>query len=88
VPTVDGVRRVRPQRLRITPAVGDVQQALGVPDQSMTDFRGGQHLTWLGTRHQLEAAFDKEHLYAVTLTDRQTGHGMTVYESSAHYRPF
>jgi hypothetical protein len=88
VPTVEGVRRVRPQRLRITPAVGDVQQALGAPDRSMTDFRGGQHLIWLGTRHQLEASFAKGRLYAVTLTDLQTGHGITVYESSAQYRPF
>jgi len=88
VPTVEGVRRVRPQRLRITPAVGDVQLTLGAPDQRLTDFRGGQHLTWLGTRHKLEASFDKGRLYAVTLTDLQTGHGMTVYESSAHYRPF
>ena len=88
VPTVEGVRRVRPQRLRITPAVGEVQQALGAPDRSMTDFRGGQHLIWIGTRHQLEASFAKGRLFAVTLTDRQTGHGMTVYESSAQYRPF
>jgi len=88
VPTVEGVRRVRPQRLRITPAAGDVQQALGAPDQSMTDFRGGQHLIWIGTRHKLEASFDKGRLYAVTLTDLQTGHGMTVYESSAQYHPF
>jgi hypothetical protein len=88
VPTGEGVRRVRPQRLRITPAVGEVQQALGAPDRSMTDFRAGQHLIWLGTRHQLEASFDKGRLYAVTLTDLQTGHGITVYESSAQYRPF
>ncbi|MCJ7504344.1 MAG: hypothetical protein MUP80_14980 [Acidobacteriia bacterium] len=88
VSTVEGARRVRPQRLRITPAVGDVQQALGAPDRSMTDFRGGQHLTWLGTRHQLEASFAKGRLYAVTLTDLQTGHGITVYESSAQFRPF
>jgi hypothetical protein len=88
VPTVEGVRRVRPQRLRVTPAVGEVQQALGAPERSMTDFRGGQHLTWIGTRHQLEASFAKGRLYAVTLTDLQTGHGSTVYESSAQYRPF
>ena len=88
VPTVEGARRVHPQRLRITPAVGDVQQALGAPDQSMTDFQGGQHLIWIGTRHKLDASFDKGRLYAVTLTDLQTGHGMTVYESSAQYHPF
>jgi hypothetical protein len=88
VSTVEGVRRVRPQTLRITPPVGDVQQALGAPDESMTDFRGGQHLIWLGTQRKLEASFDKGRLYAVTLTDLQTGHGMTVYESRAQYRPF
>ncbi|MGD0922537.1 MAG: hypothetical protein ABSA70_12350 [Terriglobia bacterium] len=88
VPTVDGLRRVHPQRLRITPAVGDVQQELGAPDQSMTDSQGGQHLIWIGTRHKLDASFDKGRLYAVTLTNLQTGHGMTVYESSAQYHPF
>ena len=88
VSTVEGVRRVRPRTLRITPPVGDVQQALGAPDQSMTDFCGGQHLIWLGTQRKLEASFDKGRLYAVTLTDLQTGHGMTVYESSAKYHPF
>jgi hypothetical protein len=88
MPTAEGVRRVRPQRLRLTPAVGDVQQALGAPDRSMTDSQGGQHLTWLGTRHQLEASFDKGRLYAVTLTNLQTGHGITVYESRAQFRPF
>ncbi|MBZ5544731.1 MAG: hypothetical protein LAO07_13800 [Acidobacteriia bacterium] len=88
VSTVEGLKRVRPRILRITPAVGDVQEALGAPDESMTDFSGGQHLTWIGTRHQLEAAFDKGRLYAVTLTDLQTGHGMTVYESRVRYHPF
>ena len=88
VPTVEGVRRVHPQRLRVTPAVGDVQQGLGAPDQSMTDAQGGQHLTWLGTRHKLNASFSKGRLYAVTLTDLQTGYGFTVYESAAQYHPF
>lgn len=88
VSTVEGTKRVRPKVLRITPAVGDVQQALGAPDESMTDFRGGQHLIWYGTKHKLEAAFDRGRLYAVTLTDLQTGHGMTVYESRSQYHPF
>jgi hypothetical protein len=88
VSTVEGVKRVRPQVLRITPAVADVEQALGAPDESMSDFRGGQHLVWYGTEHKLEAAFDTGRLYAVTLTDLQTGHGMTVYESRARYHPF
>jgi hypothetical protein len=88
VSTLEGVKRVRPKVLRITPAVADVEQALGAADESMTDFRGGQHLIWYGTKHKLEAAFDKGRLYAVTLTDLQTGHGMTVYESRAQYHPF
>jgi len=88
VPTADGLRRVHPQRLRIMPAVGDVQQELGAPDQSMTDAQGGQHLIWIGTRHKLNASFNKGRLYAVTLTNLQTGHGMTVYESAAQYHPF
>jgi hypothetical protein len=87
VPTVDGVRRVHPQRLRFLPAVGDVQEELGAPDQSMTDAQGGQHLIWIGTRHKLNASFNKGRLYAVTLSDLQTGHGMTVYESAAQYHP-
>jgi hypothetical protein len=88
VSTAEGIRRVRPKVLRITPAAGDVQQALGAPDESMTDFRGGQHLIWYGNKHRLEAAFDCGRLYAVTLTDLQTGHGVTVYESRAQYHPF
>jgi hypothetical protein len=50
VSTAEGVRRVRPKVLRITPAAGDVRQALGAPDESMTDFRGGQHLIWYGNK--------------------------------------
>jgi hypothetical protein len=88
VSTLEGVKRVHPQVLRITPPVGDVEEALGAPDESMTDFRGGQHLIWYSNKHKFEAAFDKGQLYAVTLTDLQTGHGMTVYESRARYHPF
>jgi hypothetical protein len=88
VSTLEGVKRVRPQVLRITPAVADAEEALGAPDESMTDFRGGQHLIWYGNKHKLEAAFDKGRLYAVTLTNLQTGHGMTVYESRIQYHPF
>lgn len=76
------------KRLRITPSVDEVQQALGAPQQSMTDFRGGQHLTWMGTRHRLEVSFDKGRLYALTFTELATGHGMTVYRSSAQFHPF
>ena len=87
-PATQGETRGRPQRLRITPPVEEVQQQLGAPDTNMTDFRGGQHLTWIGTRHKLEASFDKGRLYALTLTDLQTGHGMQVFESSAQWRAF
>ncbi len=84
----DGEASARARRLRITPSVSEVQQALGAPDQTMTDFRGGQHLTWIGTRHKLEVSFDKGRLYALMLSDLATGHGMTVYESSVQYRQF
>jgi hypothetical protein len=77
-----------PQRLRVTPPVREVQEALGAPDQSMTDFRGGQHLTWIGTNHKLEASFNKGRLYALTLVDLRSGHGATVFESSSQWRPF
>jgi hypothetical protein len=88
VSTLEGVKHVHPKVLRITPAVPDVQASLGAPDESMIDFRGGQHLVWHGNKHKLEAAFDKGRLYAVTLTDLMTGHGMTVYESRLQYHPF
>lgn len=87
-PATPGSTRQRPQRLRFTPPVDEVQQALGAPDTNMTDFRGGQHLTWVGTRHSLELSFDKGWLYALTLTDRQSGHGMTVYQSAVQWRAF
>jgi hypothetical protein len=76
------------RRLKITPAVGDVEQTLGLPDARMTDFRGGQHLTWTGTAHKLEASFNKGSLYAITWTDLGSGHGETVQEWSAQYRKF
>lgn len=78
----------RPQRLRLTPEVAEVEQELGVPQQTMTDFRGGQHLTWIGTRHKLEASFNKGRLYALTITDLKTGRGQQIFESSAQWRAF
>ncbi len=77
-----------PERLRATPQVGDVEQELGAPQQYMNDFMGGQHLTWIGTRHKLVASFTKGQLYALTLTNLKTGHGMQVFESSAQWRAF
>ena len=87
-PAKDGEASARAQRLRFTPSVSEVEQALGAPDQTMTDFRGGHHLTWIGTRHKLDVSFDKGRLYALTLSDLATGHGMTVYGSSVQYRQF
>jgi hypothetical protein len=78
----------RPQRLRLTPEVAEVERQLGAPEQTMTDFRGGQHLTWIGTRLKLEASFNKGQLYALTITDLKTGHGEQVFESSALWRAF
>lgn len=78
----------RPEHLRVTPQVGDVEQELGAPQESLNDFMGGQHLTWTGSRHKLVASFHKGRLYALTLTDLKTGHGMQVYESSAQWRTF
>ena len=88
LPPAPGQTRPRPQRLRLTPPVEEVEPALGAPGTSMTDFRGGLHLTWVGTRHSLELSFDKGRLYALTLTDLATGRGMTVYENPALWRTF
>ena len=88
VPPATGERPARPQRLRLLPPVEEVQQALGAPATSMTDFRGGQHLTWIGTRQSLEISFDQGRLYALTLTDLKSGHGVTIYESPALWRQF
>ncbi|MGE5327199.1 MAG: hypothetical protein ACM3NO_09190 [Deltaproteobacteria bacterium] len=77
-----------PQRLRVTPQVHDVELELGAPQESMNDALGGQHLTWIGTRHKLMGSFDKGKLYAVSVTDMKTGHGRQIFESSAQFRPF
>ena len=82
------VGETHPQSLRSTPSVDEVQQALGAPDTSTTDFAGGLHLTWIGTGHTLEASFNHGQLYCLSLKDRSTGHGSNVYESSANWQPF
>lgn len=87
-PSAKGEKRAQPQRLRLAASVEDVERALGAPDANMTDFRGGQHLTWTGTRHKLEASFNKGTLYALTFTDLSSGHGTMVFESSAQWREF
>ena len=88
LPGTGGKARVHPQRLNNTPAVDEVVEALGVPDQRTTDFRGGLHMTWTGTAHSLEAAFDHGRLYCLRHEDLRTGHGALVFESTAGWRPF
>ncbi len=83
-----GVGATHPQSLRSTPSVDEVQQAIGAPDTSTTDFAGGLHLTWTGTGHTLEASFSHGQLYCLSLKDSKTGHGANVYESSANWQPF
>jgi len=75
------VVRRHPQRLRAAPPITEVEAALGAPDTSATDFRGGQHLTWIGTAHQLQAAFNQGRLYCLAREDRSTGYGVMVFES-------
>ena len=87
-PTTEGKTRAHPQRLRRTPQVGEVEQALGLPDRRTTDFRGGLHLNWTGTEHQLEASFDRGRLYCLQLENLRTGHGALVFESSFGWHPF
>ncbi|MEJ2009017.1 MAG: hypothetical protein P8Z30_12825 [Acidobacteriota bacterium] len=70
------------QTLRSTPSMQDVEQALGAPDTSTTDFRGGLHLTWIGVRHNLEAGFDRGRLYSLVLTNRRTGQSVTASSSA------
>jgi hypothetical protein len=77
-----------PKRLRDQPEVQEVERELGAPDQTMSGYRGAQHLTWIGTRHKLRASFNKGQLYALTITNLETGHGETVYETSAYWRAF
>jgi len=88
LPGTGGKVRVHPQRLIRLPAVDEVVQALGLPDQRTTDFRGGLHMTWAGTAHSLEAAFDRGRLYCLRRADLRTGHGTLVFESTVAWQPF
>jgi hypothetical protein len=78
----------RPQRLRRTPALHEVEQTLGAPAARSTDIRGGLHVTWSGTSYLLEGSFENDRLYCLTLTDRRTGHGASVFESSSSWHLF
>jgi len=86
VPGTEG--RVHPQKLDRTPTVDEFVQELGLPNQRTTDFRGALHITWTGTAHSLEAAFDHGRLYCLRYEDLRTGHGALVFESSSAWRPF
>ena len=81
----DGETLSHAQKLLRQESVDEVQQTLGAPTAERADINGGQHLTWTGTRHQLEAAFDKGVLYNVMYRDVRTGHGVTVFESAAYF---
>lgn len=76
------------RRLIHQPDVSEVQGRLGAPDQSMPDFAGAQHLTWIGKEHKLLASFNKGQLYALTISDLAGAHGERVYETSAQYQKF
>ena len=77
-----------PWRLRTTFTSEAAESSLGVPNTCAVDFRGGQHLTWLGTSHKLEAAFDAGRLFCLTWEDLNTHHGEQVYNSEDQWRPY
>ncbi|MGA8184499.1 MAG: hypothetical protein WB819_12745 [Terriglobia bacterium] len=83
-----GVGQTHPQSLRSTPDVADVQQTLGAADTSTTDFAGGLHLGWIGTKHTLEASFNHGELYALSFKNNDTGHGVNVFKSSEQFQAF
>lgn len=84
----DGETLLHAQKLRRTPSLGEVQQALGAPGSEFTDFRQGQHLIWTGTTHSLEVVFNEGTLSIVRFENLRTGHGVVVYASGAYWRSF
>jgi hypothetical protein len=86
-PGTGGEKR-HPEKLRRTPSVEEVEQALGAPDERVTDFRGGLHLTWMSERLKLEASFNQDRLYCLRTENRRTGHGELVFESSWSWQAF
>ena len=88
LPGTGGKAGVHPQRLSRTPGVEEVVQTLGLPDRNTADFRGGLHLTWMGTAHSLEATFNHDRLYCLRHDDLRTGHGVLVFEWSFAWRSF
>jgi hypothetical protein len=86
---LDGeVVKRHPQRLRTTLSPDDVEENLGAPQTTMTDFSGGEHLSWVGTAHRLEAAFNKGRLYCVTYEDLSTHRGVLIYEDENQFHPY
>jgi hypothetical protein len=88
VPLGGVIVKRHPQRLSTIFSPQEAESRLGVPDAAQIDFAGGQHLTWLGTAHKLEASFNAGRLYGLTLEDRATGHGVLVYESIWAWHPY
>ena len=83
-----GDQRVHPQRLRQMPSLREIEQTLGAATTSTTDVRGGLHVTWTGTRHDLEASFSQGRLYCLKFQDRRTGRGTMVFQSSSNWHPY
>ena len=77
-----------PQKLRAIASPENIEAELGVPNTSTVDFQGGQHLTWVGTSHKVDAAFNKGRLYCVTWEDLPTHRGAFVYESEELWHPY
>ena len=88
VPLNGAIVKRYPQKLRIALSPQDAESTLGIPDTTTTDFRGGQHLTWTGTTHKLEASFNAGRLYCLNLQDRSTGHGVMVFEAPTSWHPY
>ena len=88
VPLDGAIVKRHPWKLRTTFTPEAAESALGVPNTSAVDFRGGQHLTWIGTSHKLEAAFDAGRLFCLTQEDLATHHGEQVYGSEDQWRPY
>lgn len=83
-----GSEREHPQKLRSTPSIDEVERVLGAPQARSTDFAGGEHLTWTGSSHQIQASFSRGKLYSLRIEDRATGHGQMVFESGLYWNRF
>ena len=88
VPLGGEIVKRHPQKLRLVLSPREVEDSLGLPAKITMDFRGGQHLMWLGTAHKLEASFNAGRLYCLTLEDLTTGRGVMVYASPTSWHPY